>query len=204
MLSAKQAGTKSSRVEVSRGGENSTFLLPSTGRAALASRLKCGALHPESPKLRIHITGAAGSGTSKPGKALAAQLGARFQEGDGLFWRPSDPPCQAVRPLEQRRALLLAQLQRSPQLVLSGSVNAWGAAVEDAFDSIIFLYVDTALRLTRLGERELRLYGKTDPAFLQWAAQYDAGPPEGRSLAGQRAWQAASPDQGFVFAPQSA
>ncbi len=29
--------------------------------------------------MRIHITGAAGSGTSTLGKALAAQLGARFQ-----------------------------------------------------------------------------------------------------------------------------
>lgn len=141
--------------------------------------------------MRIHITGAAGSGTSTLGKALAAQLGARFQEGDDLFWLPSDPPYQTTRPVEERRALLLAQLQRSPQLVVSGSVNAWGAEVEDGFDGIIFLYVDTALRLARLRERELRLYGKADPAFLEWAAQYDAGPPEGRSLARQRAWLAA-------------
>ena len=141
--------------------------------------------------MRIHITGAAGSGTSTLGKALAAQLGARFQEGDDLFWLPSDPPYQTTRPVEERRALLLAQLQRSPQLVVSGSVNAWGAEVEDGFDGIIFLYVDTALRLARLRERELRHYGKADPAFLEWAAQYDAGPPEGRSLARQRAWLAA-------------
>ncbi len=47
------------------------------------------------------------------------------------------------------------------------------------------------MRLARLRERELRLYGKADPEFLEWAAQYDVGPPEGRSLARQRAWLAA-------------
>ncbi len=141
--------------------------------------------------MRIHITGAAGSGTSTLGKALAAQLGATFLEADDLFWLPSDPPFQAKRPVEERRALLLAQFQRSPQLVVSGSVNAWGAQIEDGFDGIVFLYVDTALRLARLRVRELRLYGKADPAFLEWAAQYDAGPPEGRSLARQGAWLAA-------------
>lgn len=141
--------------------------------------------------MRIHISGAAGSGTSTLGKALAAQLGADFQETDDLFWRPSDPPYQATRPVEERRALLLAQFQRSPQLVVSGAVNAWGAEVEEAFDGIVFLYVDTALRLARLRERELRLYGQAHPAFLEWAAQYDAGPPEGRSLARQGAWLAA-------------
>lgn len=160
-------------------------------RAIPRTTVKCNALNGEPKQMRIHITGAAGSGTSTLGKALAAQLGASFQEGDDLFWLPSDPPYQATRPVEERRALLLAQFQRSPQLVLSGSVNAWGAEVEDAFDGIVFLYVETTLRLARLRERELRLYGKADPKFLAWAAQYDEGPPEGRSLARQRAWLAA-------------
>ncbi len=141
--------------------------------------------------MHLHITGAAGSGTSTLGKALAAELDASFLEADDLFWRPTEPPFQAKRPAEERRALLLAALAHSPQLVLSGSVNAWGAEVEDAFDGIVFLYVDTALRLERLHARELALYGKANPAFLEWAAQYDAGPPEGRSLARQRAWLAA-------------
>ena len=54
----------------------------------------------------------------------------------------------------------------------------------------MFLYVDTVLRLERLRVRELQRFGKVNPAFLTWAAQYDEGPPEGRSLARQKAWLA--------------
>lgn len=139
----------------------------------------------------VHITGASGSGTSTVGKALAAELGGTFLEADDIFWRPSDPPFQAKRSAEERRALLLAAFSRSPVAVLSGSVSAWGVEIEDAFDFVVFLYVDTALRLERLREREFRLFGKANPAFLEWAAQYDEGPPEGRSLARQRAWLSA-------------
>lgn len=139
----------------------------------------------------IHITGASGSGTSTLGKALAGELEGAFLDADDFFWSPSDPPFQVQRPVEERRSLLLAELSRADIAVLSGSVNAWGIEIEDAFDFVVFLYVDTALRLERLRERELQRFGKANPAFLDWAAQYDEGPPEGRSLAKQRAWLSA-------------
>lgn len=141
--------------------------------------------------MRIHITGASGSGTSTLGRALAAEVGAVFLEADDFFWLPTDPPFQTQRPVDERRASLLAAMRGADRVVVSGSVNAWGAEIEDAFDLVVFLYVDTALRLERLGARELRLFGRANPAFLEWAAQYDDGPPEGRSLARQNAWLAA-------------
>jgi hypothetical protein len=146
---------------------------------------------PSDKKMLIHITGASGSGTSTLGKALAGELEGAFLDADDFFWSPSDPPFQVRRPVEERRSLLLAELSRADIAVLSGSVNAWGIEVEDAFDFVVFLYVDTALRLERLRERELQRFGKANPAFLDWAAQYDEGPPEGRSLAKQRAWLSA-------------
>ena len=66
----------------------------------------------------------------------------------------------------------------------------WGRALEDSFDLVVFLYLDADLRIARLREREQRVLGHVDPAFLAWAAQYDAGPSEGRSLAKHRAWLA--------------
>ena len=42
----------------------------------------------------------------------------------------------------------------------------------------------------RLREREIRRFGRVDPAFLAWAAQYDEGPLEGRSLSKHQAWLA--------------
>jgi hypothetical protein len=67
----------------------------------------------------------------------------------------------------------------------------WGADIEDAFDLIVFLLVPTDLRLLRLREREMRRFGRVDEAFLQWAANYDAGTTEGRDLASHLAWLAA-------------
>jgi hypothetical protein len=64
----------------------------------------------------------------------------------------------------------------------------WGAAIEDAFDLVVFLRVPTALRLERLRERELRRFGRVDEAFLRWAADYDTGTTEGRDLASHLAW----------------
>ena len=69
----------------------------------------------------------------------------------------------------------------------------WGKALEDSFDVIVFLYVDTAVRLQRLQVRERARCGRVDPAFLAWAAQYDTGPPEGRSLAKHNTWLASQP-----------
>ncbi|MET1113934.1 MAG: hypothetical protein ABWY08_03115 [Comamonas sp.] len=141
--------------------------------------------------MRIHITGASGSGTSTLGQALAAQLDAAFIDTDDIYWEPSDPPFQVIRPAADRRAVLLGAFARHPDCVVSGSLNAWGLEVEDAFDGIVFLYVDAALRVARLRVREQALYGHVIPEFIEWAAQYDSGPPRGRSLARQRAWLAA-------------
>ncbi len=49
---------------------------------------------------RVHITGAAGSGTTTLGKALAQRWRCRQFDTDDFLWEPGDPPYQAVRPRE--------------------------------------------------------------------------------------------------------
>lgn len=44
----------------------------------------------------------------------------------------------------------------------------WGEQIEDAFNVIIFLYVETHIRLKRLREREVYLFGAADSDFLEW------------------------------------
>lgn len=141
--------------------------------------------------MRIHLTGASGTGTTTLGAALAAALEAVHLDADDYYWLPSEPPFLQKRAAEQRLAALHAQLQAAPCSVLSGSIVGWGAPVEDAFDLIVFLQLDAAIRVERLRQREVARLGHADPAFLAWAAQYDEGPPEGRSLAKHRRWLAA-------------
>jgi len=137
----------------------------------------------------IHITGASGCGSSTLAEALATRLGATHLDTDDFFWLPSDPPFRHRRPADERRSSLLGALRSGGgDAVVSGAVSAWGDEIENAFDLIVFLYVETEIRLARLRERELRRFGRVDPDFMTWAAQYDEGPPEGRSLANQKAW----------------
>jgi len=77
----------------------------------------------------------------------------------------------------------------SPAIV-AGSVCGWGAPLEDAFDLVVFLSLPTALRMQRIEARELARYGRADPAFMAWAAQYDEGVMPGRSRARHDAWLA--------------
>ena len=141
--------------------------------------------------MRIHITGASGSGTTTLSKAVAAALGLVPLDADDYYWLPTQPPFSRKRPTEQRLALVLADVGKHEGCVLSGSIVGWGKELEDAFDLIVFLYLDSSVRVERLRRRELEQLGSVDPEFLEWAAQYDDGPPVGRSLLKHNAWLAA-------------
>lgn len=140
--------------------------------------------------MRILITGASGSGTSTLASALAAQIGGVHLDADDYYWLPTTPPFQHKRDAAERSARLLADLWSAHTPVLAGSIVGWGDTIENAFDLIVFLYVDAAIRVERLRQRETARLGHADPAFLLWASQYDAGPPEGRSLSKHRSWLA--------------
>ncbi|MDW5443277.1 AAA family ATPase [Polaromonas sp. SM01] len=138
--------------------------------------------------MHILITGAAGSGTSTLAAAFSDATPSRHLETDDYFWRPSDPPYRDKYDEAERCSALLKDLRTSPSAVVAGSLIAWGETLEDTFDLVVFLYLPTAIRVARLQLREERRFGKADPAFLAWAAQYDAGTAEGRSLARHRHW----------------
>jgi len=139
----------------------------------------------------LHITGAAGSGCSTLASALARDHGLVHLETDDFFWAPTDPPYQVRRSEQARRELLAEAMRRETNAVIAGSVMGWGDEIENAFDLVVFLYLDTRMRIERLRKREIERFGQVDEAFIEWAAQYDGQPSEGRSLARHRAWLAA-------------
>jgi adenylate kinase family enzyme len=140
--------------------------------------------------MHVLVTGAAGSGTSTLGEALASRWNAHFLDADSCYWQPTNPPFVQKRSPEERSRLLCEALQDHSSCVVAGSVMGWGAEVEDAFSLIIFLYVPTEVRLQRLEQREVQLFGEPNPTFLEWASQYDSGLLEGRSLARHNVWLA--------------
>jgi adenylate kinase family enzyme len=150
---------------------------------------------------RIHILGASGSGTTTLGAALAAELAIPHEDADRYFWKPTNPPFTETRPVEERLALLSPLLPENGDWIFSGSATGWGAPLEPRFTLVVFVKLDPALRMERLRLREQARYGariepggdleKASREFLDWAASYDEGGLDQRSLALHERWLAA-------------
>jgi adenylate kinase family enzyme len=149
--------------------------------------------------IRIHITGAAGSGVSTLGADLAERIGGVHLDSDDFYWEPTDPPFQRKREPAERVSLIREAVAGLETWVLSGSLMLWGDPLVPLFDLVVFLHVPTEVRLARLKERETRRFGaaalapggvmhKTHRGFMAWAAGYETGALGGRSLERHRQW----------------
>ena len=70
--------------------------------------------------------------SSALGKTLARELNSSSQEADDFYWLKADPPFTKNRPVEERRRLMIANLEGLPNTVFSGSVIQWGDEIENA------------------------------------------------------------------------
>ena len=152
---------------------------------------------------RLFVFGASGTGATTLGRALAARLNVAHLDTDDVYWLRTDPPFERKRPAEPRLAMLATLLDEAGDWVLSGSLDPWGDPLIPRFGKAVFLRAPTALRIERLWARERALYvGDAEPgdplyekakAFVDWAAAYDTGEREGRSLPRHEAWIAGLP-----------
>jgi adenylate kinase family enzyme len=149
----------------------------------------------------VHVTGASGAGTSTLGRAIAARLAAVHLDTDDFYWSPIEPRFSAKREAAERLALLREAIGAAGDrgFVLSGSIGTWGDPIRPFFRHVIFLTAPTAVRLARLQQREAQVFGAEAlapggarhglyKAFMEWAADYDAGSKAGRSRDGHEAW----------------
>lgn len=151
-------------------------------------------------KQRIHIFGASGSGTTTIAKAVCDKLGYMHFDSDSYFWQNTLNPFTLERPRDECLRLMNNDLSNNSKWVLSGSIANWGNDLIPYFDLVVFVYVPQALRIDRLKKRELERYGdKVLPggvryyeskSFLEWAASYDYGAMEGRTLQKHEIWLA--------------
>lgn len=148
---------------------------------------------------RLHVFGASGSGTSTFGRAWADRYGHKHLDTDDFYWMPTEPPFQQKRPAPERIRLLKQAFEEAGSWILTGSMVSWGEPLIDSFPLAVFVYTPFNLRLERLIAREEARYGAEalEPggvrydahmAFIEWAASYDTGGPEIRSLKMHEAW----------------
>lgn len=148
--------------------------------------------------VRLHIFGASGSGTSTLARDLAERCGWLHLDTDDFYWLPSEPPYLHKRPPQQRVEWIRERAAQAPNWVLSGSLCSWGEALIPSFSHALFLRLDDEERMRRLRQREAQRYGeRIQPggdmhaqslAFLEWAAGYEQGDLQTRSLRMHEAW----------------
>jgi adenylate kinase family enzyme len=152
--------------------------------------------------MRLHLTGASGTGTSTLGAALAARLDCPWVDTDDALWEPTDPPFTRLRASADRLAWLQAALPAeggvAERWVLAGSMVGWGDRLLPRLTLVVFLTLDATARMARLRARETERYGSrirpggdmaaNSAAFLAWAAAYDTAGPEQRSRSLHEAW----------------
>lgn len=148
--------------------------------------------------VRLHIFGASGSGTTTLARTLAERCGWLHLDTDDVYWLPSEPPYLHKRPPQERVTMISKQAAQAPNWVLSGSLCSWGEALIPSFTHALFLRLDDAERMRRLQQRESQRYGaRIQPggdmhaqsqAFLEWAAGYEHGDIQTRSLLMHETW----------------
>ena len=74
----------------------------------------------------IHKYGAPGSGTSTLGRKICDELGYTFIDTDDYFWMPTDPKYQIKRDKHKRVMLMKEVIEKSDNVVISGSLVDWG------------------------------------------------------------------------------
>lgn len=145
----------------------------------------------------IHITGAAGSGVSTLGRALAGALRVTFIDTDDIYWMPTSPRFTTKRPVPERLQAMV-EAQGEGGWVVAGSLCGWGDPAIEAADLIVFLTAPAAQRLARIRRRERAEHGerlrpggdmeRIHSEFVNWAAQYDDPHFTGRSRVMHEAW----------------
>ena len=150
---------------------------------------------------RVHITGAAGSGTTTLGRALAQHLALPHFDTDDFYWLPVEPAYSKKRDPAARIRLMQELFAPRRAWILSGSLMGWGDDLAPLFDLVVFLRAPTDERLNRLRQREMVRVGaaaiaeggaryQDHVAFLDWATQYDRSDFDGRSLQRHEVWLA--------------
>jgi adenylate kinase family enzyme len=140
---------------------------------------------------KIHILGAAGSGTTTLGIELEKLLGYKHFDTDDFLWEETNPPYQQKRPIPKREELLSKELEKDSKIVLTGSMVGWGEKLASYFDLVIYLWIPQDIRISRLREREKQKFGneidiggkmhRTHTDFIEWASEYDSGDENMRS-----------------------
>lgn len=134
----------------------------------------------------IMIMGSSGAGKTTLGKLVAKELGFTFVDIDDYIWRKDTKiPFLAMYPKEEKISRLMEAISNCDHFVMAGSMNSFHEHFDPFFELVVHLHADAQIRVQRVHERELNLFGERileggdayeeHQKFLNDIAGYDCG-----------------------------
>lgn len=108
----------------------------------------------------IIIFGSPGSGTTTLGREVSLRLGFKHFDLDDYLWlKDSDLPFTATRPRKELTKLLMEDISKFPNFVMSGSMDSYNEPFVPLFDWAVLNSVPVELRIERINKREFSRFG---------------------------------------------
>ena len=108
----------------------------------------------------IIIFGSAGSGKTTLGKSVARQLRYPYFDIDDYIWRKDTAiPYTVMYSREEKASRLMEAISEYEHFVMAGSMDSFNAPFVPLFDLAVHMTADPQVRVARLHERELAVFG---------------------------------------------
>ena len=134
----------------------------------------------------IMITGSSGAGKTTLGELLANELGYTFVDIDEYIWRKdTEIPFSVMYPKAEKMDRLMEAISACGHFVMAGSMDSFHEYFDPLFELVVHLHTDAQVRMKRVHDRELGLFGERileggdmyaeHQKFLNDIAGYDFG-----------------------------
>ena len=107
----------------------------------------------------IAIVGANGSGKTTLGKHLADLLGYKHMDVEDYYFKDSIIPYANPRTREEVQELLLADIKKQGQFILSAVNCDFGDDINAMYDCVIYINAPLEIRLNRVKQRSVNKFG---------------------------------------------
>lgn len=134
----------------------------------------------------IMIMGSSGAGKTALGKNLSEESGFTFVDIDDYIWcKDTEIPFTAMYSKAEKISRLREAIAYCEHFVMAGSMDSFHEYFDPLFELVVYLHTDESLRVKRVHERELNMYGnrileggdmfEEHQKFLNDVAGYDYG-----------------------------
>lgn len=107
----------------------------------------------------ILVFGANGSGKTTLGHELAQKFNCKHMDVEDYYFLPSDIPYTVSRTKDEAIPLILADIEKYCDFVLSAVTGDFGEKIISKFDFAVCLTVPRGIRIDRIRKRRIEKYG---------------------------------------------